>query len=374
MPESYSMGVEEEYFLFDRESRRAILRRDKRFIAVVKKRLGDRIVPEMLQSQIEAVTTPCANTAALREQLVEGRQVLAEEAAHRGLGIAAVSTFPLAYWRLQKQTPKERYNTLMEDLQMIGRRNMLCGMHVHVGIPDPSRRVGIMQRVTPYLPLFLALSASSPFWEGQFTGLHGYRLAAYDELPRTGLPARLATEEEYDAYVSALADAGVIPDASHIWWAIRPSLRHPTLELRVADVCTNVEDAIALAALYRAMVRHFDRAGAGQTLDSVGRAITIENKWRAQRYGVDATFIDPFDRKPLTTGEWLDRTLETIVEDVRALDSEAEMRRLRAIAREGTSADRQIKIYEDARSAHQPTLTAIKAVVDWAAAETIAAV
>ncbi|BAT60877.1 carboxylate-amine ligase YbdK [Variibacter gotjawalensis] len=370
MPEAYQMGVEEEYFLFDRDSRRAILRRDKRFIAVAKKRLGDRVMPEMLQSQIEAITTPCSDNAALREQLAEGRTILSEEAKNRDLGIAAVSTFPLAYWRLQKQTPKERYNTLMEDLQMIGRRNMLCGMHVHVGFSDTTRRVAVMQQVVPYLPLFLALSTSSPFWEGGFTGLHGYRLAAYDEMPRTGLPARMSTEQEYESYVAALVDAGIMPDASHIWWAIRPSLKHPTLELRVADVCTNIDDAVALATLYRAMVRHFDVSKNGRTLDSVGRAITIENKWRAQRYGVGATFVDPFPRKAIAAADWLDQTLDLLAADFKALESEDMMPRLRDIARNGTSADRQIEKFNTAREAGQPTLTAMKSVVDWASEET----
>jgi carboxylate-amine ligase len=372
MPKNaYAMGVEEEYFLYDRDSRRAILRRDKRFIAVAKKRLGERVMPEMLQSQIEAITTPCTSSGELRAQLSEGRQILAEEAANRGLGIAAVSTFPLAYWRSQRQTPKARYDQLMEDLQMIGRRNMVCGMHVHVGFQDPSRRVGVMQRVTPYLPLLLALTTSSPFWEGQFTGLHGYRLAAYDELPRTGLPARISTEAEYDAYVQALVDAGVMPDASHIWWMMRPSLKHPTLELRVADVCTAVEDSIALAALYRCMVRHFDRnAPRRDPLDSVGRAITTENKWRAQRYGVAATFVDPFAHKPVTTSEWLEEIVSRLAEEMDVFDCRREIEHLRAVAENGTSADHQIRIYESGIAAGQTASVAIKSVVDWLGEET----
>ena len=188
--DAYAMGVEEEYFLYDRDSRRAILRRDKRFIAVAKKRLGDRVMPEMLQSQIEAITTPCASSRELRAQIGEARGILAEEARNRGLGIAAVSTFPLAYWRSQRQTPKERYDTLMEDLQMIGRRNMVCGMHVHVGFDDPSRRVGVMQRIAAYLAAVPRAHDVIAVLGGPVHRPAWLSLAAYDEMPRTGLPAR----------------------------------------------------------------------------------------------------------------------------------------------------------------------------------------
>ena len=176
-----------------------------------------------------------------------------------GLGVAAMGTFPLAFWPEMTPTSKARYGAIMDDLQMIGSRNMMCGMHVHVAVPDLDARVNLMTRLTPYLPLFLALSTSSPFWQGHLTGLVGYRLAAYDELPRTGLPELFRTKEDYDEYIAALVGAGVIPNASYIWWAIRPSVGHPTIELRVADSCTRVEDAIAIAALFRCLVRALDR-------------------------------------------------------------------------------------------------------------------
>ena len=211
---AYSIGVEEEYFIFHLRTRRAITRRDRRFIAGASRRLGAQVMPELLQSQIEAATPPCRTLREARDHLAGYRIALAEEAASRDLGIAAVGTFPLAFWREQTATPKPRYAALREDLQMLALRNMLCGMHVHVEVPEPRRRVPIMQRVVPYLPLFLALSTSSPFWEGNLTGLSGYRLTAYDELPRTGLPELLSTESEYDEYIEALVDAGIIADAS----------------------------------------------------------------------------------------------------------------------------------------------------------------
>ena len=231
-----------------------------------------------------------------------------------------MGTFPLAFWPEQMVTPKVRYDAIMDDLQMIGYRNMLCGMHVHVQVPDLDSRINLIMRLTPYLPLLLALSTSSPFWQGQLTGLRGYRLAAYDELPRTGLPELFRTKQDYDEFVSALVWAKIIPDASYIWWALRPSLPNPTIELRVADSCTRLDDAIAIAALFRCLVRALDRDRAlNAGFDRVGRAITQENKWHAQRYGIAATFVDPFARSPLTVKQWLDQVLDFIAEDVDAL-------------------------------------------------------
>ena len=251
----YSIGIEEEYFVFDARTRRAVRHTDKKFLAAVKKSLGDRVATEMLQSQIEVMTSPCETMDEARAQLTEFRACLGDAAKARKLGIAAMGTFPLAFWPEQQTTDKDRYDAIMDDLQMIGHRNMLCGMHVHVCVPDLDSRIDLIMRLTPYLPLLLALSTSSPFWQGHLTGLHGYRLAAYDELPRTGLPELFRTNQDYDDYVAALVGAKIIPDASYIWWAIRPSLRNPTIELRVADTCTRLEDALAIAALFRCEFR-----------------------------------------------------------------------------------------------------------------------
>ncbi|HZS64732.1 MAG TPA: carboxylate-amine ligase, partial [Xanthobacteraceae bacterium] len=306
----YSFGIEEEYFVFDLKTRRAVSSADKKFIAAAKKRLGERLTTEMLQSQIESVSPPCTSIEQARAHLTECRRVLGEEAAARKLGIAAMGTFPLADWPDQAITPSPRYGAILDDLQMIGLRNMLCGMHVHVEVPDPDTRVDLMMRLTPYLPLLLALSTSSPFWQGHLTGLRGYRLAAYDELPRTGLPELFRTKVDYDAFISALTWAKIIPDASYIWWAIRPSLRFPTIELRVADSCTRLEDALAIAALFRCLVRALDRdRNLNAGFDRVGRAITRENKWHAQRYGVAAIFVDAFRRQPVSAAEWFDEVL-----------------------------------------------------------------
>jgi len=367
----YSVGMEEEYFVFDAKTRRAVRRLDKKFLNCVQKTLGDRVMTEMLQSQIEVATPPCATMREAREHLAHYRRTLGEAAAEHKLALAAMGTFPLAFWPEQSVTPKPRYGAIMDDLQMIGHRNMLCGMHVHVAVPQIERRVDLIMRLTPYLPLLLALSTSSPFWQGQLTGLTGYRLAAYDELPRTGLPELFRTNDDYDEFVAALTWAKIIPDASYIWWAMRPSLSNPTVELRVADSCTRLDDAIGIAALFRCLVRALDRDRAlNAGFDRVGRAITEENKWHAQRYGIAATFVDPFARSPLTLGQWLDQVFDFIAEDIEALGCAAQIRRLHRIIADGTSADRQIELYTKARAAGRRRLTAIKEVIDWAARET----
>ena len=369
----YSIGIEEEYFVFDLRTRRAAQRADKKFFAAAKKRLGDRLMTEMLQLQIEVATPPCESMSEARQHLARYRSAIGVAAKERGLGIAAMGTFPLAYWTEQNVTQKTRYDVIVDDLQIIGRRNMLCGMHVHVEVPDIATRVNLMMRVTPFLPLLLALSTSSPFWEGYLTGLRGYRLAAYDESPRTGLPELFRTNEDYREFVDALVGAGIIADESYIWWAIRPSKNYPTLELRIADCCTRLDDALAIAALFRCLIRALDRDRAlNAGFDRVGRAITVENKWHAQRHGTAANFIDAFRRMPVSVTEWLDEVLDFIAEDVAVLHCEAEIAQLRRIVADGTSADRQIGIYNDALTAGRKRLTALKEVVDWAGNETLA--
>ena len=367
----YSVGMEEEYFVFDAKTRRAVGRIDKTFLGRARAELGDRVTTEMLQSQIEVVTPPCASTAEARAHLAGYRRSLGAAAGERKLGLAAMGTFPLAFWPEQIMTPKARYGAIMDDLQMIGYRNMLCGMHVHVEVPDVDSRINLIMRLTPFLPLLLALSTSSPFWQGHLTGLCGYRLAAYDELPRTGLPELFRTNDDYREFVAALVWAKIIPDASYIWWGLRPSLRYPTIELRIADSCTRLDDAVAIAALFRCLVRALDRDRAlNAGFDRVGRAISKENKWHAQRYGIAATFVDPFSRSPLTVRQWLDQVYDFIATDIAALGCAAEIKRLDGILAEGTSADRQIDIYGKAKAAGRRRLTALKEVIDWAAGET----
>ena len=256
MSEGFTFGIEEEYFLVDAETKLVAHDVPQAFFEAATAASEGRVKPEFLQPQIEVISSPHTSTAEARAELRHLRRTVAAVAAEHGLAILAAGTHPTALWRSAVQTAKDRYDTVMHDLQMIGQRDLLCGLHVHVELPDPDERVDVMYRMLPYLPLFLALSTSSPFWQSRPTGLKGYRLAAYDELPRTGVPELFRTREEFDAYVAALVRAGVIEDSTFIWWALRPSLNNPTLELRAPDSCTLVEDSIAIAALYRTLARH----------------------------------------------------------------------------------------------------------------------
>ena len=238
----YKIGIEEEYFLVDAATKSVTRAMPEGFLDAAKKATGGQIMGEFLQSQVEAVTLPHTDIKTAREELRHLRQAVARVAAEHGLAILAAGTHPTADWGRSQQTEGDRYDAVMDDLQMVGQRNMLCGLHVHVELPDPDERVDVMTRMLPYLPLFIALATSSPFWRSRPTGLKGYRLAAYDELPRTGVPELFHTKEEFDAYVDALVNAGVMQDSSYIWWSMRPSLKHPTLELRAPDVPTLVDD------------------------------------------------------------------------------------------------------------------------------------
>jgi glutamate---cysteine ligase / carboxylate-amine ligase len=256
----------------------------------------------------------------------------------------------------------------MDDLQMIGRRNMLCGLHVHVELPASEDRVDIMYRMLPYLPLFVALATSSPFWQSHRTGLKGYRLAAYDELPRTGVPELFRRAEEFEEYVAALTRAGVIEDSSYVWWAIRPSLNLPTLELRAPDSCTRLEDSIAIAALYRSLARRLCRnPWLNWDMTPVARAIVVENKWRAQRYGVHGTFVS--EHGAVAVADLVMQVVEDVMPDAEALGCAAELERCGTIVGSGTSADTQLAVFESHATAGHDG--ALKAVTDWLAAATL---
>jgi carboxylate-amine ligase len=341
----YSFGIEEEYFLSDATTLDARHTTPDDFFQAVNWSTGGQAMREMLQAQLEVATNVHVDVLDACQELKFLRQEASKVAGQFGLAIMASGTHPTASWRDSKLSPKARYHDMIDDLRVVGRRNMLCGMHVHVQLPDPEKRLAVMCAMVPYLPLFIALASSSPFWSGRATGLKGYRLAAYDELPRTGLPELLRTEDDYRAYVKALTSSGVMPDESYIWWAMRPSMRHPTLELRAPDSCTKVEDAIAIASLYRALARYLFRRleDAGQ-VTILDRAIAVENKWRAQRYGVDSLFVTK--NGPVPLHDWLSELIDRITEDAKHLRCQAEVEHCKTIVRGGSSADHQLRAAE----------------------------
>ena len=366
MIEEYRFGIEEEYFIVDGETKSALRRMPASFMEKAADALGDRVSGEMLQSQIEVMSRPHVSAADARTELLGLRRVLGDVASNFDLAFFAAGTHPTASWQGGKRTPTKRYDGLMHDLQMLGERNMLCGMHVHVELPDADLRIDVMRRILPYLPIFVALSTSSPFWESKRTGLMGYRLAAYDELPRTGLPELFETAKDYQDYVDALVAARAIRDSSYVWWTIRPSQKQPTLELRAPDSCTRVEDSVAIAALYRALVRHLVRdpkLNAG--IDAVDRAIAVENKWRAQRYGIHGSFVDRDSKQAIPVAQAVDTLIDRVTDDADALGSRQELQHLRTILDGGTSADIQIAVYQEAAHRTGNRSEALRAVKTW---------
>ena len=358
----FQFGIEEEYFLSDAQTGEVPKETPDSLFQAAAFGAPGHIGREFLQAQIEVATEPHTDMDNARLELRQLRMNAAAAAAEHGLAILACGTHPLAAWRESVQSPKDRYDKVMDDLQMIGQRNMLCGMHVHVEFPEPDRRVDVMTRMLPYLPLFIALAASSPFWQRRLTGLKGYRLAAYDELPRTGLPELFRTAAEYEAYVDAMVRSGAMADASHLWWAVRVSLKYPTLELRAPDCCTRLDDAVAIAALYRSLARFLYRHPTHNAgLDVVDRAIAVENKWRAQRYGVQGSFVTRAGA--VGVAQILDRVIGLVGGDAQALGCAEQVGACRAIVVEGTSADAQARIFTE--NQHEGAEIALQRVTRW---------
>jgi glutamate---cysteine ligase / carboxylate-amine ligase len=370
----FKFGIEEEYFVNDAAKRDVARGKIKEFFASCREQVSESIQPEMLEPQIEIATKPLVDFSEARSQLAGLRASVGAVARDYNLSIMASGTHPLAIWSRIRPNAQPRYGKVMHDLQMLGSRTVLCGMHVHVEVPDLSARVDIMNRIQPYLPLLLALSTSSPFWQAQRTGLLGYRLAAYRELPRTGFPDLFEGPEDYKRYIDTLVAARAIENSSYVWWVIRPSLKHPTLELRVADSCTRVEDTIAIAAIYRCLVRRLSldtKLNAGQT--GASRAINDENGWRAQRYGIHGSFVDEKTRSAKPVRELLDEVLDLVAEDARELGCEREIDLARWIVARGTSADQQLTLYTEALGRGLSSRDALTGVVDWLSAETVGA-
>lgn len=362
---AFSFGIEEEYFLVDPRTRNAAARVPRQFLKACRKRLGDTVAPELLQSQIEVASPILRDCAHARDTLQALRRGVSDVAQAMGFRLMAAGTHPLAAWTEQRNTEKPRYERLMDDFQIVGRRNVFCGLHVHVAVPDGEDRVRLMNRAMRWLPLFLALSTSSPFWNRQRTGLLSYRQAAYDEWPRTGIPDHFEDEADYMAFAARLVRAGAIRDASFLWWAIRPALRFPTLELRIADSCTDLEDALAIAALYRCLLRMLlRRPEVGTAWHGHTRRLVDENRWRAKRHGIEAQFIDEDAGAVRPATAWLDELLALVADDARAFGCESSLRRLGTIVARGTSGHAQLARYGEARAAGASRIDALRRVVD----------
>ena len=333
------------------------------------------VTPEFLQSQIEVGTRVCSTVKEAGEELGHLRRLVAEVAEEYGFAPIAVSTHPFADWEQQKHTDKERYNVLARDMQAVARRLLICGMHTHVGIDDDELRIDLMGQVSYFLPHLLALSTSSPFWRGEKTGLMSYRLSVFDELPRTGLPESFDSYSEYQRHLGIMTAAGLIEDASKIWWDVRPSARFPTLEMRIPDVCPRIEDGVCIAALYLCLLRMLYRLKReNQRWRRYSAMLVRENRWRAQRYGVTEGLVDFGKGEIVDYKGLLEEILQLIHVDALALDCVAEVEHARTILTRGTSAHRQIEVYEKAVAEGAERQEALKSVVDLLIEESMAGI
>jgi carboxylate-amine ligase len=368
----FTIGIEEEYLVVDRETRDLIKSPPDSMWNALENILGSQVSPEFLKAQIEVGTRVCSTVAEAREDLARMRRGLSGVVNEYGAAIIASSTHPFANWSEQETTEDPRYMRLASDYQQVARQLVICGMHVHVGIGDPHLRIDLMNQVKYMLPHLLALSTSSPFWAGQPTGLLAYRLVIFQNLPRTGVPEEFASWGEYERTVEVLVNAGLIEDASKLWWDIRPSAKYPTLEMRVSDICTRLEDAMTIAALYQCLLGFLYRLRRdNQRWRTYSPMMIEENLWRAQRYGVDGSLVD-FGRGELVAySDLIEEFIEMLAQDATEFGVREELRHARTIVSEGTSAHRQLATYEMAKSDGAEDREALNQVVDELIADTM---
>jgi len=368
---TFTIGIEEEYLLVNKESRDLEPEPPPELLAKAEEALRGQVSPEFLRSQIEVGTRVCRSVQEARDQLAHLRGTVVSIADEFGLAPIAASTHPFAEWSAQQHTDKERYNVLARDLQHVARRLVICGMHVHVAIEDDDLRIDLLGQAAYFLPHLLALSTSSPFWQGTETGLKSYRLSVFDELPRTGLPHQFSSYSEYERTVELLVHAGLIEDATKLWWDLRPSARFPTLEMRITDVCPLIDDSIAIASLYLCILRLLYRLRRqNQRWRHYPPFLIRENRWRAQRYGTSEGMVDFGKGSIVPFPTLLEELFDLIAEDAAYFGCVAEIAHARKIVQRGTSADRQLARFHAVKDMGGSDEAAFVAVVDGIVAET----
>src|SRR5947199_5809014 len=358
----YTLGIEEEFAIVDPETRE-LRSHIQEILEGGKVTLKEQIKPEMHQSVVELGTEICQSIVDARAHVIELRSKLAELAGRGGLKIASVGTHPFSHWRDQLITEGERYREIVKDMQQLARANLIFGLHVHVGIPERETAIHVMNQARYFLPHIYALSANSPFWVGHDTGLKGYRLKVFERFPRTGIPDSFESLSEYTDYCNLLVKTGCIDNAKKIWWDIRLHPFFDTLEVRVCDAQSRVDDTLAIAALIQALISKLHKLlRQNVTFRIYRRRLLDENRWRASRYGIDGKLIDFGKEAEVDERLLLQELLEFVSTDVKELGSEKEMAHIERIIREGTGADRQLAAWEHAQD--------MKAVVDHIVAET----
>ncbi|GAA6207779.1 carboxylate-amine ligase [Cognatishimia sp. WU-CL00825] len=343
----FTIGVEEEYLLVDKDSL-DLAPAPEGLMEACQSELDGQVSPEFLNCQIEIGTRVCKNIGEAREDLRRLRSTVARVAAGYNLAPIAASCHPFSDWRDQHHTDKDRYNNLRDNLGGVARRMLICGMHVHVGIENRDMRIDLMNQLRYFLPHLLALSGSSPFWQGDDTGLSSYRLTVFDNLPRTGLPPIMDSWGQWERSVQALKMLGVIEDSSKIWWDLRPSSKYPTLESRICDVAPRLETTLTLAALTQALTRMLWRL---QTKNQRWRIydsfLVKENRWRAQRYGITEGLIDFGKREIIPFADLVEEMIDLTQQDSEFLDCTAEIENARSLVKNGNSAEHQRKVFQD---------------------------
>jgi carboxylate-amine ligase len=350
--DAYTLGVEEEYMLLDAETFDLVQHIDTVLAAVEGHELEPRINSELMQSVLEVATPVCHTPAEVRAQLTRIRGYVCDVAREQGLRVGSAGTHPFSLFERQRITARDRYRALVDQMQYIARRELIFGMHVHVAVDDPEKAIQVVNGLIVHLPELVALSASSPFWRGEPTGLRSSRHMVFAAFPRSGPPPRFRDYADYAQVVNQLEKTGCIPDYTHIWWDIRLHPRLGTIEIRICDAVTRLDDVIAIAAYCQALVKHYaDRFDAGDEVPSFHRILTTENKWLAARYGLAAPIMDlqTGKRNRLPVATLVRRTLKAIAPHAAELGARDELAGVAEILSRGSGADRQLHVFNTNR-------------------------
>jgi carboxylate-amine ligase len=346
MFDQFTLGIEEEFQIVDPETRE-LKSHVSEILDEGKLLLGEKIKPEMIQSMIEVGTGVCANIQEAREDITKLRCIISDLARKKGMAIVAASTHPFSKWSEQEIYDGDRYKLLVDELQMVARSLLIFGVHVHVGVPDLDRRIQIMNAARYFLPHVLALTTSSPFWLGFNTGLKSYRSEVFKKFPRTEVPDHFESYQQFQTYVDLLVKMNCIQNGSKIWWDVRPHHLFPTLEFRICDIPTRVDDTIAVAALFQAIVAKLNLLTEGNLGFRIyHRRLILENKWRAIRYGLDGNLLDLGKQKEVPCRDLIRELLDFVDDVLDPHGSRSEVEHNHTIQERGTTADEQQSVYE----------------------------
>jgi carboxylate-amine ligase len=361
--DAFTLGVEEEYMLLDPETFDLVQHIDTVLSQVQEEEFVARIAPELMQSVLEISTPVCHNAGDVDKELRKLRSYVTDLGRKENCRVGSAVTHPFSLFERQRITARDRYRALVDQLQYVARRELIFGMHVHVAVDDPEKAIKILNALLVHLGDLLALTANSPFWRGEVTGLASTRQMVFAAFPRSGVPPRFRDYGDYAAVVGQLEKTGCIADYTHIWWDIRPHPKWGTIEVRVMDAVTRVEDAVAIAAYIQSLVKHYsERHDAGHELPSFHRMLVTENKWLAGRYGLEAPVMDLMTgrRNRVPVSQLIRRTLRDVEPHARELGSDRELEGIRAILGQGNGADRQRRVF----NANRDVVEVVREIAD----------